>query len=329
MTYTFVCRVLAVFALLFQYSAYGQVSASKHFVLERLSPGVFAAIADKDGHAICNAGIIDLGDQTVVIDPFLAPDAAADLKAAAMTLTGRPATVVINTHFHDDHTGGNQVFLPAKIISTPITRDAYLNEQPKAIEHDKQLAPALFDRFNAMDTAGMNDFERDERRLLLRYFEAKQSCADSLRMTPPDSVFTRELVLKGNERSIRLIETAGGHSPSDVIVWLEKEKVLFAGDLVFSGFHPNLEDGNNEKWMCSLKRLKGLHPSLIVPGHGSVSTVKSVRTMKKYLTMIKKQAKQSPEFSVHMPIPKPFDTWHIATFFETNIKAQQSVYRKK
>jgi len=43
----------------------------KHFTIKQLSPGVWAAINnDNYGHAICNAGIIDLGDQTIIFDPL-------------------------------------------------------------------------------------------------------------------------------------------------------------------------------------------------------------------------------------------------------------------
>ncbi len=50
---------------------------SAHFHLERLGKGIWAAInLDDGGHAICNAGIIDLGDSVVVVDPFMNLDAA-------------------------------------------------------------------------------------------------------------------------------------------------------------------------------------------------------------------------------------------------------------
>jgi hypothetical protein len=67
-----------------------QPPRSKHFKLEELAPGVWAAIHnDKYGHAICNAGIVDLGNNTVVLDPFITTEAARDLKKAAEHLTGR------------------------------------------------------------------------------------------------------------------------------------------------------------------------------------------------------------------------------------------------
>ena len=49
---------------------------SRHFNLEQLADGVYAAIHAEEGWAICNAGIIDLGDRTLVFDSFMSPQAA-------------------------------------------------------------------------------------------------------------------------------------------------------------------------------------------------------------------------------------------------------------
>ena len=59
---------------------------SKHFHLEAVADGVYVAIASVDGGAVCNAGLIDLGDQVVIFDTFLTPQAALDLHAAAERL---------------------------------------------------------------------------------------------------------------------------------------------------------------------------------------------------------------------------------------------------
>ena len=76
---------------------------SEHFKLDRIAEGVYVAIAIEGGLARCNAGIVDLGDQTLLFDTFMTPQAAQDLRAAAEGLTGRPVTYVINSHAHSDH----------------------------------------------------------------------------------------------------------------------------------------------------------------------------------------------------------------------------------
>ena len=70
---------------------------SQHFRLERLSEGVYAAIHRSGGWAIGNAGIVDLGDRTLVFDTTYSPQAGADLRAAAEALFGRRVGLVVNT----------------------------------------------------------------------------------------------------------------------------------------------------------------------------------------------------------------------------------------
>src|SRR5512139_3020840 len=106
-----------------------QYSRSRHFVLHPLAEGIFAAIAIDGGHAICNAGLIDLGGQILVFDTFLTPQAALDLRQAAMELFGRSPQIVINSHYHNDHIWGNQVFLPeAQFVSSNETRQLIMTE---------------------------------------------------------------------------------------------------------------------------------------------------------------------------------------------------------
>ena len=101
---------------------------SEHFDLHQLANGVYAAIATPGGAAYSNAGIVDLGDQTLIFDTFETPQAAADLRAAAEALTGHPATGVIISYAHADHWCGNRVFDPR----TPIISSHGIREEMPA-----------------------------------------------------------------------------------------------------------------------------------------------------------------------------------------------------
>ena len=69
--------------------------SSMHFELKEVAEGVYAAIGIPGGAAFSNAGIVDLGDQTMVFDTFQTPHAAQDLKDAAEALTGRTVSYVV------------------------------------------------------------------------------------------------------------------------------------------------------------------------------------------------------------------------------------------
>ena len=94
-----------------------------HLQLEQIAEGVYAVIARKEGAAHSNAGIVDLGDRTLIFDALGTPKAAEELRVVAEDLTGRPATYVVNSHVDHDHWLGNQVFgADAIIVSTVETR---------------------------------------------------------------------------------------------------------------------------------------------------------------------------------------------------------------
>ena len=94
-----------------------------HADLVDAGDGVHAAIARPDRLAVGNAAVVDLGEQTLVVDTHISYAAARELKAAAEELTGRPASLVLNTHWHADHVLGNEQFAGSTIVSTARTRE--------------------------------------------------------------------------------------------------------------------------------------------------------------------------------------------------------------
>jgi glyoxylase-like metal-dependent hydrolase (beta-lactamase superfamily II) len=119
-----------------------------HFVLQKLTEGVFACTHVFGGEGTCNAGVIDMGKYTVVIDPFLSPVAAEELHQWILGNELPPVKFVINTHYHNDHVRGNQIFSKdVRIIATGKTATLIRAEEPKSIAAESQYAPALCHRF--------------------------------------------------------------------------------------------------------------------------------------------------------------------------------------
>jgi glyoxylase-like metal-dependent hydrolase (beta-lactamase superfamily II) len=118
---------------------------SKHFTLEKIKEGIYAAIVTEYGGGIGNAGIIDLGDQTVIFDTFNTPQAARDLRKAAEDLIGNPVSYVVNSHWHGDHIRGNQSFEDCKIISTVHTRELMEEIHPPRIKQQQQTIDQLIE----------------------------------------------------------------------------------------------------------------------------------------------------------------------------------------
>jgi len=83
------------------------LNTSKHFTLQMLADGIYAAISMDEGAAICNTGLIDLGGLVVIYDTFQTPQAARDLAEISRNLFGQTPLVVVNSHWHNDHYWGN------------------------------------------------------------------------------------------------------------------------------------------------------------------------------------------------------------------------------
>lgn len=318
-------RYVFILLLLMPGLAPAQPSPSKHFTLEKLAEGVYAAIATPGGYAICNAGIIDLGDATLVLDPFMTPEAARDLRKTAEELTGRTVTYVVNTHDHNDHIGGNQVFRDATIISTKATKALIAKLHPEEIASSKEYAPRRLEILAQRDTSGMTPYEKGEHLRWLGYFEGMVRSLDSLTTVLPTKTFSRQMTLRGKSLSAELVCHGTGHTPSDLFLYLPEQRIIFSGDLLFIENHPWLGDGDPEKWAVYLDELAAIRPRIIVPGHGPVGTPKDIKNLVLYFKTIRETAagyvrrQASPESDPTLAPPPPFDQWYLSMFFKPNV----------
>lgn len=310
---------------------------SKNFSIENLAPGVWAAIAnDNYGHAICNAGIIDLGDKTIVFDPFMNLDAASDLKTAAIALTKKQVQFVVNSHFHNDHIRSNQIFSPtASIISTVWTRNQESISEPEERAWEKQnAAKRLADSKEKLKTA--TGMEKEELPMWIGYYEGLLQSGPQLKTVLPDITFTDSLWIYGSKRSIELIECKNGHTGSDVILVLPKEKIIFMGDLLFVKRHPWLGDGDPKSWQQHLEKWKADENfSKYVPGHGPVGGKQEMNSMIDYLKELHQLVSESIQknlpdsFIVKSEIPQAFKEWKFAGFYSPNLQFLCEMMRKK
>jgi glyoxylase-like metal-dependent hydrolase (beta-lactamase superfamily II) len=106
----------------------------EYFHIKQLAEGVYAAIVVPGRGAWGNAGIVDLGAQTLVFDSFATVAAAQALHDAAVELTGRAPAWVVNSHNHADHIMGNAAFPEATIVATAATRDLIGVRAPAVVD---------------------------------------------------------------------------------------------------------------------------------------------------------------------------------------------------
>jgi cyclase len=101
---------------------------------------------------------------------------------------------------------------------------------------------------------------------LTRQRIAKRKSTRSERQLPTEVFEDRRDVEIGGVR-FEFIH-AGGHTPGSSVIWLPKQRVLYAGDLIFEGRYPFLATANVPDLMKALRWVLSLRPQVVVPGHG-------------------------------------------------------------
>jgi glyoxylase-like metal-dependent hydrolase (beta-lactamase superfamily II) len=297
---------------------------SQYFTLQQVAEGVYAAIVVPGTGAWGNAGIVDLGDRTLVFDTFATPRAASDLRVVAEELTGRPVSWVVNSHNHLDHVFGNEVFTEASIVATAKTHELIAVRGPAFIEQAKS-SPEFLDELQAQIDQETDERKRKELAETLGEYRAIHGALSTLKLRLPNLTFEERMVFHGSRRVAHLVSYGGGHTPSDAFLYLPMDKVVFTGDLVQVGFHPMMSQGDPEEWDFYLEQVGRLEVEHLVPGHGPVGNMWDIVRTRQYLTDLQNLTVEvhhngmSLELVDMLPIPTQYSHWESPSTFTANI----------
>ena len=296
--------------------------SSRHFRVEALAKGVHAAIASSEGFGLCNAGIVDLGGTTLVFDAMLTPQAGSVLGRTAERLTGRPVGLLVNSHYHGDHVRGSAAVGAAHVVSTRRVRELVLERGPVHLRTDREEAGRDLARLRS----GELRVGPVERVVYEGWFEGILATPGELEFRPPDLLIESELTVQGSRRAARVITFGGGHSPSDVLLYLPDERIAFLGDLVSVGYHPSMADGDPEPWLRILGQVAELGSTRVVPGHGPSSGEGAVTEMQRYITAVLEAARaarargMSADDFARAPPAAPFDSWAFSLIYQESAR---------
>lgn len=299
---------------------------SEHFRVEEVAAGTWAVVAGSTGACVSNAGIVDLGDRTLIFDTFMTPQAGEDLRTTAERLTGRPASLVVNSHHHQDHTRGNQAFTGSDIISTVRTLELIEESRAEDLDvYERTMREWIADLDRQLAEPDVPN--RGELELSRRMAGQVLDSLPDLTITVPTGSFDEALVIEGSERSAQVLTYGGGHTDSDTFVFLEDCGVIFAGDLLWVESHPWGGDGHPDEWIDIVYRMKTLDPRTIVPGHGTVAAFEYARIFTRYLTFvcdIVRQAEASSTPVVKLAetaVPPEYAAWDATRRFSKTLEA--------
>ncbi|GEM_PF-3379669 len=112
------------------------------------------------------------------------------------------------------------------------------------------------------------------------------------RIAYPALAFTDRMEIDLGDQKVELIYIRPSHTDGSILVYLPEKKVLFAGDILFTNYHPFLGEGNIEEWVKVLDYIMTMDVEKIILGHGPISTKKDIEEMKDYLIAFDKKARE-------------------------------------
>jgi len=272
-------RVLSAFVILFAGWAWldgraqsgGPVVSGAHR-FEKVIDGVYYATASGTMNVGANSPIILTDDEALIIDSEITPAAGRALAADLKAITTKPIRYVVDSHYHYDHAHGNQVFMQdAQVIGHDNTRKrmlgnvleqyTYLNSVKPIPERVSQLKQRIAQEKDPQQKAAM---ERQVANSLAYLEQVKET-----KVTPPAVTFDKTMTIVRGGREMRLLFLGRGHTDTDVVVYLPKEKIVATGDLMES-VPSYMGDSFPDDWIATLDRLKQLDFDTVMPGHGVV-----------------------------------------------------------
>ncbi len=276
-----------------------------------------------------NAGIVDLGDRTLVFDTFSNHLAAEELRVAAETVTGKAVDYVVLSHAHRDHVKGTQVFEHATIAADAktaetMTRNWKARTDRVAREGLDPIRRDIEKEFAAWMSKPSTT--EDDRVLWEGYQQSLLQGIDAYRLRLPDVSFETAMRFHGSRGTAEALTFGGGHSAGDTLLFVPDSGVLFLGDLLFIGVQPYLGDGDPKHYLRILDRIEALGARSLVPGHGPVGTSRDLRPMRDYVLAVEKSVAElrsagaRPDEAAHVPIPEPFREMKWRAFWGENLE---------
>ena len=248
-----ICAFVAFAALAGTAAAQPASPGPLPFVLKQVGPGVYAAIDGPQHTAGSNAGFVIGDDGVLVIDSFFNLDAARALVAEIHALTPKPIRYVVNTHYHLDHTGGDQALHAAGAI---------------IIAHTNVRGWVRTNNINLFGDRITPDIR-----------------AQIAAVPLPDVTTDKDLTVWLGSRKV-IVRTVLGHTGGDLTIFVPDAKVLFTGDLLWRKVPPNLIDGSVAEWTATDAAFIAMRDAaqiVFVPGHGDVADRNDVEDFRKYL----------------------------------------------
>jgi glyoxylase-like metal-dependent hydrolase (beta-lactamase superfamily II) len=201
-----------------------------------IGKGIYAFTAQGDP----NTGVVVGDDGVLIVDAQATPAMAQAVIDRVRSVTDKPITHVLLSHYHAVRVLGASAYGDAKMI---IASDA---TRALIVERGKQDMASEIGRFP-------------------RLFQGKETIPG---LTWPTVTFDGEMSVWLGKREVRISQPGKGHTAGDTIAWVPDAEVMFSGDLVEYKSACYCGDAHFKDWPRTLKILRGYSPKALVPGRG-------------------------------------------------------------
>ncbi|MBN1150476.1 MBL fold metallo-hydrolase [candidate division WOR-3 bacterium] len=186
--------------------------------------------------------------------------------------------LLINTHGHNDHCGGNGVFTGATVIAH---RNAEEEMSQRYKNRDKTISrlQSIIESFDSVMSPLVKETEDWNREFAdkMRYQSALEDVLNNVEIKAPDTTFYDTMSIDMGDVRFDLFYFGKCHSQSDIYIHVPKFKILFTGDLFFKGGRLSLRDTlmtDKDRWNEAVKwteeRIDNIET--IITGHGEILT---------------------------------------------------------
>ncbi len=196
-----------------------------------------------------NVGVVTDPSGVILIDALYATTADKVRSAIKDLPGGARIRTLVNTHWHGDHTDGNQVLgLGTTIVAHENVRTLLSADQESFGRPVRALPPAA----------------------------------------RPNLTYRDRLALYADGHALRLVHYPHAHTDGDTVVFIDDLKVVHMGDMFFNGTFPYLDwmhGGDIDSWATHLSAILAELPpdTRVIPGHGLVAGVAELRAFRQML----------------------------------------------
>jgi len=236
--------------------------------LHELGDGLHAYLQPDGGWGYSNAGLVSGNGASLLVDTLFDLRLTREmLDAMAPIISTTPISTVVNTHANGDHCYGNRLVSDAEIIASRATAA----EMPA-------VTPEMMHIFV---TADLGDVVTPFLRRIFGDFEF-----EGIETRAPTRTFSGRLELDIGGRAVELIEVGPAHTEGDTLAVVPDARAVFTGDILFIGGTPIVWAGPVSNWVAACELILELDVETIVPGHGPITDMSGVESVKSYLEQI-------------------------------------------